>query len=77
MIPHKLSAPLRNLLEGFFVKDPLKRLGGGPDDAKQIKMHPWFSGLDWDKILRKELPVPVMPNLKSETDFSNFDPVKN
>jgi hypothetical protein len=63
------------LLEGLFKKDPDRRLGGSKEDANDIKRHPWFKNIDWDALLQKKLKAPYIPNLKSDIDISNFDPV--
>mmetsp|Transcript_5751 Transcript_5751/g.4943 ORF Transcript_5751/g.4943 Transcript_5751/m.4943 type:complete len:219 (+) Transcript_5751:690-1346(+) len=72
--PPFLSPNVKSLLEGLFKKEPDKRLGGGPDGAKEIKSHDWFENLDWDMLLRKEYPAPFVPVIKDDTDVSNFDP---
>lgn len=72
--PTYLSQNVRSLLDGLFKKDPEKRLGGGTNDADEIKSHPWFEGLDWDALYRKEIPAPFVPIIKEDTDVSNFDP---
>jgi len=71
--PSHLSPSAKSLLEGLFKKDPEKRLGGSLDDAKPIKTHPWFSGIDWDAIFMKEIKAPFVPVVKGESDVSNFD----
>jgi serine/threonine protein kinase len=75
--PNTLSPNARNLLEGLFKKDPEKRIGGGSGDATEIKEHPWFKDMDWDALIKKEIPAPFIPVIKGETDVSNFDPVLN
>jgi serine/threonine protein kinase len=75
--PNFLSKNLINLLEGLFKKDPNARLGGGADGADEIKNHPWFDGVDWDAYLRKEIQAPFIPNINSDTDVQNFDPVSS
>jgi serine/threonine protein kinase len=72
--PAYLSPNARSLLEGLFKKEPNKRLGGGSEDAEEIKAHPWFEGIDWNAFLRKEIPAPYTPVIKDDTDVSNFDP---
>eukprot|EP01016_Furgasonia_blochmanni_P023787 TRINITY_DN2562_c0_g1_i2.p1 TRINITY_DN2562_c0_g1~~TRINITY_DN2562_c0_g1_i2.p1 ORF type:complete len:438 (-),score=141.84 TRINITY_DN2562_c0_g1_i2:293-1522(-) len=72
--PKHLSPAARNLLEGLFIKEPNKRLGGGPDNGKPIKEHPWFAGVNWQALLNKEIKAPFIPVVKSELDVSNFDP---
>jgi len=72
--PAYLSFNAKSLLEGLFRKEPDKRLGGGPNDAEDIKAHPWFEGVNWDAFLRKELKAPYLPIIQNELDVSNFDP---
>lgn len=31
--------------------------------------HPWFAGVDWDMILRKQIKPPFKPKLQSDTDL--------
>jgi serine/threonine protein kinase len=74
--PPHLTADAKSLLDGLFKKDPSKRLGGGEEGARALKAHPWFSRVDWDAVLRKEVKPPFIPVLKSEIDVSNFDHVR-
>lgn len=39
----------------------------------EVKMHPWFSGLDWDVLLERRLSPPFVPELVNSLDASNFD----
>ena len=56
--PKTLSAEAKNLLQGLLIKDPLRRLGGGPEDAKEIMYHPFFRGVNWqDMLLKKVCPL--------------------
>ncbi|KAM7385378.1 hypothetical protein PAMP_001465 [Pampus punctatissimus] len=52
--PRTLSADAKSLLSGLLIKDPNKRLGGGPDDAKEIMRHSFFSGIDWQDVYDKK-----------------------
>ena len=47
-------------------------LGGGPGDASEVKSHPFFTPINWDDLLRKNLPAPFIPKIGSPTDVSNF-----
>ncbi|KAL5463905.1 hypothetical protein EMCRGX_G032854 [Ephydatia muelleri] len=69
-IPSDLSLPCCNLLLSLLEKDPSKRLGA--TGAEEIKKHPWFHEVDWNKVLGKELPVPFRPYVSSEVDVGNF-----
>ncbi len=46
--------------------------GGGPTDALEVRSHPFFSSVNWDDLLRKNIPAPFIPKIQSETDVSNF-----
>uniref|UniRef100_A0A3P8USD8 non-specific serine/threonine protein kinase n=1 Tax=Cynoglossus semilaevis TaxID=244447 RepID=A0A3P8USD8_CYNSE len=71
--PRTLSADAKSLLSGLLIKDPNKRLGGGPDDAKEIMRHSFFSGVDWQNVYEKKLVPPFKPQVMSETDTRYFD----
>lgn len=51
------------------------RLGFGPEDAKGIKSHRFFSAVKWDDVINRRTEPPFKPVLRSEDDFSNFDEV--
>nr|XP_025958371.1 RAC-gamma serine/threonine-protein kinase isoform X6 [Dromaius novaehollandiae] len=52
--PRTLSADAKSLLSGLLIKDPNKRLGGGPDDAKEIMRHSFFAGVNWQDVYDKK-----------------------
>jgi serine/threonine protein kinase len=53
--PRNLSSDARELLGGLLIKDPARRLGGGPDDARQIMAHPFFSCINWRDLEQKKV----------------------
>lgn len=53
--------------------EPAKRLGH-QDNVKPIKEHPFFAGIDWDKLVKKQITPPFIPPVRSATDIGNFDP---
>jgi serine/threonine protein kinase SCH9 len=63
----------RNFVKGLLNRNPKHRLGA-VDDAEELKRHPFFADIDWEKLQKKEITPPFKPKLKSETDTSNFDP---
>ena len=46
---------------------------GSKGDAEEILDHPFFKGIDFDKLLRKEIEPPYKPKMKSNFDLSHFD----
>ena len=63
--PPALSLQCRDLVRKLLNKDPSKRLGSGDGDIQDIKKHPFFSDLDWDKLYKKELRPPFLPVCKT------------
>jgi len=73
LYPINMSKDSVSILQKLLTKDPAKRLGAGPNDAEDIKKHPFFKHVKWDKILNKEISPPYKPKINSRTDVSNFD----
>jgi serine/threonine protein kinase len=66
--PSHLSKHAKHLIQGLLHKDPSKRLGF-ENEFLEIKTHPFFSGLSWQKVERKEYKAP----LKISLDKLYFD----
>ncbi|KAL1131989.1 hypothetical protein AAG570_011599 [Ranatra chinensis] len=71
--PRSISSQAKDLLSGLLVKDPNKRLGGGPYDAEDIKAHPFFSPINWTDLYHKRIQPPFKPQVVSDTDTRYFD----
>jgi len=69
-IPDTVDSETRSILIGLLERDPHKRLA----DANMIKAHSYFKGMDWEKLLRKEIPAPFVPPVKGPSDISMVDP---
>jgi len=70
--PSYISDNAKSLLEGLLTRDPEKRLGS--NGGQEVKQHAWFSEIDWDKLVRKEIEPPFKPKVKSIDDTSQIDP---
>ena len=55
----------------FLDRKPESRLGSNGFD--EIKNHPWFAGIDWDKLYRKEVVPPYKPMVHNSEDVGNID----
>lgn len=71
--PQNISKNAKSLLSGLLVKAPRSRLGGGPDDAKEIMVHPFFLNINWQMLLKREIEPPFKPQVTSDTDTRYFD----
>lgn len=47
----------------LLTRDPSRRLGAGPDDALEIKRHPFFKDVSWDDVMNKRIPPPYFPQI--------------
>ncbi|KAI1191155.1 Pkinase-domain-containing protein [Nemania serpens] len=72
--PAYVHPDAQNLLERLITPDLTKRLGnlyGGPQDVKE---HPWFSEVTWDRLSRKDIDAPYTPPVRAGSgDASQFD----
>lgn len=50
-------------------RDPETRIGSGKDDSFEIRQHPFFADMDWQKLVDLKLEAPYIPdiNTKNET----------
>ncbi|KAK8848115.1 RAC-gamma serine/threonine-protein kinase [Tritrichomonas musculus] len=71
--PSFISGPAKDLITQLLSKDPDTRLGSGEDDYKAIQKHPFFKSLNWDDVLSKKYKPEWVPQIKEETDTTNFD----
>jgi len=71
--PGWLSKDAVAVVKGFVTKDINSRLGCSPTGERDIKTHPFFASVDWEKLERREIQPPFKPKLKSKKDIGNFD----
>nr|XP_008123028.1 PREDICTED: ribosomal protein S6 kinase alpha-2 isoform X4 [Anolis carolinensis] len=73
-MPQFLSTEAQSLLRALFKRNPSNRLGAGLDGVEEIKRHPFFSTIDWNKLYRKEIKPPFKPAVGRPEDTFHFDP---
>lgn len=75
-MPNDFSPQVTNFISRLLVKDPRRRLGGGPRDAKELKEHAFFTdaapAFTWEALERKQIEPPFVPQIRHELDTSNF-----
>ncbi|XP_056151194.1 protein kinase C eta type [Lampris incognitus] len=71
-----LSTEAVNILKALLTKNPARRLGCVASEGGEnaVIRHPFFTGLDWEKLNRRELEPPFKPRIKTTEDVNNFDP---
>ncbi|XP_048864032.1 ribosomal protein S6 kinase alpha-2 isoform X2 [Brienomyrus brachyistius] len=73
-MPQFLSPEVQSLLRALFKRNPTNRLGAGSDGVEEIKRHPFFTSIDWNKLYRKEVKPPFKPAVGRPEDTFHFDP---
>ncbi|XP_065536498.1 ribosomal protein S6 kinase alpha-2 isoform X3 [Lathamus discolor] len=73
-MPQFLSVEAQSLLRALFKRNPSNRLGAGFDGVEEIKRHPFFVTIDWNKLYRKEIKPPFKPAVGRPEDTFHFDP---
>eukprot|EP01138_Halocafeteria_seosinensis_P004344 gb/GECG01004444.1/.p1 GENE.gb/GECG01004444.1/~~gb/GECG01004444.1/.p1 ORF type:complete len:894 (+),score=138.76 gb/GECG01004444.1/:1-2682(+) len=63
----------KDLVSQLLQSDVVNRLGCRRKGPREIAEHPWFSTLNWRKLMSKELPAPWVPELESEDDVQHFE----
>eukprot|EP00968_Pinguiococcus_pyrenoidosus_P019102 scaffold2012_cov228-Pinguiococcus_pyrenoidosus.AAC.9 len=72
--PRFIDRKAKSLIKKLLVADLTKRYGCLKNGAADVKNHKWFSDFDFEALLERSLPAPIIPEVKSKTDTSNFDP---
>lgn len=76
VIPTYLHPHTQDFIAKLLIKNPRRRLGGGPRDAAELKEHPFFMEaplpFSWPALERKEVPPPFVPKFDHPMDTSNF-----
>ena len=69
------SGELKDLLSKLLNKDPNKRIG--LSSKVELKNHPWFKDIDWDKLSRKGINPPLnLVKMKKEIE-ENYNYITN
>ena len=62
----------QSFIKSLLQKHAHKRLGAFYG-TKNIKSHPFFDNLDWDKLKNMDVEPPYIPKIKNQEDMSNFE----
>ena len=68
-----VSDECKSLIRGLLNKNPAERLGSGPDGFDEIKKHPWFASVDWEKAYRRETDAPFKPDTERANCSADFE----
>ncbi|CEP07803.1 hypothetical protein [Parasitella parasitica] len=63
----------KDLLKCLLTSDLTKRYGNLKDGSEDIKRHKWFQGVDFNRVLARQIRPPYVPNIAGDGDASHFD----
>lgn len=69
-VPEDMSENAKDLITKLLASDPHERLGA--NGMEEVKKHPFFDGLEWDKLFEVKVP-PFVPTESSPDDTSYFE----
>eukprot|EP01033_Poteriospumella_lacustris_P011218 gene11217-7979_t len=59
--PPFINPEAKDLISKLLDVNPKTRLGSGPNGAKDIKSHPFFKTMDWNRLEQKQIEPPFKP----------------
>ncbi|XP_019901819.1 cGMP-dependent protein kinase 1 isoform X1 [Esox lucius] len=71
--PKKITKNAANLIKKLCRDNPSERLGNLKNGVKDIQKHKWFEGFNCEGLRKGTLTPPIIPDVSSPTDTSNFD----
>lgn len=71
-LPTFVSPEAASLLKQLLKTNKSKRLGCLRNGAGDIKAHPWFNGVDWDQLAKKQIKSPIQLNLDNDSSTKYF-----
>jgi len=69
--PDEIPEDAKDLLSKLLERNPDSRLS----DPSEMKRHPFYASIDWDKLIKKEIVPPFIPETSGEDDLRNIDTV--
>lgn len=56
LVPKHMPLDAISLIRETMAREPMRRLGA--ERTEEVKSHAWFAAMDWDALMRREVPVP-------------------
>lgn len=66
--PRFMDKNAKSLVKKLLVADLTKRYGCVKGGAQDIKSHKWFTGFDFEALLARQIPAPIVPQVCLSTE---------
>lgn len=71
--PRNITRNATALIKKLCRDNPAERLGYQKGEIRDIQKHKWFDGFNWEGLRNRTLTPPIIPQIRSAMDSSNFD----
>mmetsp|Transcript_52570 Transcript_52570/g.128467 ORF Transcript_52570/g.128467 Transcript_52570/m.128467 type:complete len:350 (-) Transcript_52570:50-1099(-) len=71
--PRHFDQHAKDLIRRLLQTDRSKRYGNLKGGADDVRKHKWFKGLDFDLLLKRQSPPPIVPEVRHPADTRNFE----
>lgn len=69
----QISDEAKDIIKSFCTIDRSRRLGNISGGAGRVKAHPFFNGVNWEDLLSRRQPGPIIPSIRYPGDAQCFD----
>ena len=75
IFPHDppMSEESKDIIRQLCTVDRSRRLGNIRGGAARVREHPFFHGLNWDDLIHRRHPGPIVPPVRYPGDAQCFD----
>jgi hypothetical protein len=70
-LPPQWSTEAVDIVNQLLQRKQESRLGA--NGAGEIKLHPWFHGIDWTRLASRQLESPFIPEFEENFDQKHRD----
>ena len=63
----------KSLIKHLLQPDLSKRYGNLKNGVDDIKNHSFFKSMNWNKLLRQEIPAPFVPKIKGDNELKYYN----
>ncbi|GFQ87686.1 hypothetical protein TNCT_284601 [Trichonephila clavata] len=71
--PRIISRNAMALIKKLCRDNPAERIGYQKGGIQELQKHKWFDGFYYDGLRTRTLVPPIIPQVRSPIDYSNFD----
>jgi serine/threonine protein kinase len=63
----------QDFVSKLLIRDPRQRLGCTSEGGRAVRNHPFFKGIDFNALFKKQVEPPFKPDVQDDFDVKYFD----